>query len=404
MKDDNLEIKVFSFTVDEICRVIRGYPEGSSRYPSTIGVNTLYSNLKRIGWTKSDVREFISNIEKSLNKEGIKIEWGSKIDLDNYTPPDQSWENSIRQYKPDQGDFSRNHDLAAIEMIQAKRPHRVRRIEESRAFFLTSDNKLCRFNFDEMGHVNDSTICEVLQDRLVANILWLKNPNSGTPLKSIIAAHSRELLIDRRLWDKFNDVLRKLAKEGKVKDQDISILFYHGFIEDTLREMNESESDKITAEFVIEEIEKASKYRDTEIESITNEFREQENLFIEQLQKASEVINKEQQMAFEKISSIRKALFLSAEKIARRGSISFATLFTILALLATFGLYWLIENVLSWPGYSKIFIALFIGGGGLVGIWKNLRKHFETQFFDRIYLKKLIEASLDEEEKPPNPA
>lgn len=75
LKEHDFNLKVFSFTIDEICKVINGYISESHRYPISIEVNTLYSSLKRKGWKKSNAKEFIINVEEILDKEGIKIEW-----------------------------------------------------------------------------------------------------------------------------------------------------------------------------------------------------------------------------------------------------------------------------------------------------------------------------------------
>ena len=47
-----------------------------------------------------------------------------------------------------------------------------------------------------------------------------------------------------------------LEREQKVKDDNISTLFYHGYIEDVLRELDEDEVGIITPVFVLEEIQK----------------------------------------------------------------------------------------------------------------------------------------------------
>ena len=67
----------------------------------------------------------------------------------------------MSKYKPDQGLLYQNHDLAAINMIERMRRHPVRRIEDSKAFLLTSDGKLSQFDFIELGHKESSTVCEV---------------------------------------------------------------------------------------------------------------------------------------------------------------------------------------------------------------------------------------------------
>ena len=95
----------------------------------------------------------------------------------------------MKAYKGDQQLFHQNHDLFAIEKIKELRRYSIRKIEESKFFFLTSDRKLSRFNYLEMGHQSNGTICEIILDTLLTNILWLKDPRAKLSLKSIITVH-----------------------------------------------------------------------------------------------------------------------------------------------------------------------------------------------------------------------
>lgn len=390
LKSNNLDIRVFPFTLDEICKVLSGYPENASRYPATIRVNTLYSNLKVKGWTKSDVKEFIANLERRLDEEGIRIDWDKNVDLENYTPPKSEW-RKITNYKPRQELLHQNHDLAAIEMIKKIRGHAVRRIEDSKAFFLSSDGKLVRFDFVELGHRENSTLCEVLQDRLVANILWLKNPDSNVPLKAIIAAHSRNFLIDRRLWDRFNEVLKKLAMNGKVSESDISLLFYHGFIEDVLLEMDETDADEITPEFVIDEIEKVAKLYEQETALV----KQIENEYLQQLKQAEKRADEEIQKHIDTIRKLKEQIKKDALKSASVYANLLSTFYTLLILLGVIGLYWISTNILAIEGLCTIILSLSIGSGGIYKIWKKLRLSMRQKIFDKTYLKKLKDLGLE---------
>jgi len=209
-------------------------------------VDTLYSSLNKQGWTKTRAKEFVANIESILQENGIEIEWEEDIDLNTYSPKNEDLRNLIREYKPLQSVYHQNHDLAAIEKIEELRGKPIRKIEDSKVFFLTSDIRLSRLNFTKMGHKENGTVCEAYLDRLLTNILWLKDPCMELPLKSIIAAYSRDLFIKRRIWDKFYEALQQLRQEKKVDDENISTLFYHGYIEDILKDIDEQESDKIT--------------------------------------------------------------------------------------------------------------------------------------------------------------
>jgi len=63
LKNHGINLKVFSFTVDEICRVIGGYVERAYRYPIIIPVESIYSTLKRRNWTAVDAMKVIEVVE-----------------------------------------------------------------------------------------------------------------------------------------------------------------------------------------------------------------------------------------------------------------------------------------------------------------------------------------------------
>jgi hypothetical protein len=399
LKEYGFNLKVFDFTVNEISKVIGGYSREAYRYPLSARVDTLYSSLKSKGWSKTDAQKFIVDLENILDKNEIKIEW-TDIDIKTYKPPDETLRNLMRKYKALQQLYHQNHDLAAIEEIKKLRGRPVRKIEDSKACFLTSDVKLGRLNFIEMGHKDNGTVCEVILDRLLTNILWLKNPNLKLSLNSIIAVHSRDLFIKKRIWNSFYDVLHQLRQEGKVKDEDISMLFYHGYIEDVLREFDEAEADKFTPEFVIEKIEEAAKFKEEETERM---IREKDEEFLQQLKEA--VSKKEQEKEQEKerewlerVQKIKNSLQESGEREASIYSNISASILTLTALLILYGIYLLFKK---W-GFSEFpaFIIPFLtGSSGLWGLWTRVRSNLKAMLVKHIYTKKLKEATLDDENK-----
>lgn len=401
LKSYDFDLKAFGFTVNEISRVINFYHRESHRYPTSIRVNTLYSNLKRKGWRKTDARDFIINIEQTLQQQGITIEWTKDINLHNYTP-DEGLREAIRKYKPDQSAFHRNHDLVAIAKIHELREKTIRRIEDSKALFLTSDARLNRFNLVELGHKQNGTICETILDRLLANILWLKNPRTKPPLKSIIAAHSRGLFVNRRVWDRFYEVLQELKREGKIRDDDISTLLWHGYVEDALRSIEETETNKITPQFVLEEVEKAEKLREEAMEKkikgiekakeeeMEMELRRAKEEFLESLeQRISEVELKKEREWLDKIQTIKESLREhSRTKAASRSNI-YTLLLTLAFIVVIIVAYFII------PSETLDLILTVVGGGGLLGLWK-LRGKMRNWLFERTYKQKLEEIKLDE--------
>lgn len=391
LKERKFPLKVFSFTVDEICRVINGYSGKEYYYPTTFMVNTLYSSLRMKGWKETDAKEFIANIEKTLSEIGVQIEWVSDVDLENYDPPNAELRTLMAKpkYKPLQGKYSQNHDLAAIERAKELRRHPVRNIEDSKILFLTSDKRLAKFNFTEMGHQKNTTVCEAILDSLLTNILWLKDPDANISLEPMIAAYSQDLFVKGRVWEQFRETLRKVKQEQNVSDEAIAGLFYHNYIEDSLREFDETQIEDITPEFVLEEIEQAAKRKEKEAE-------EKEREFIQHLKEA--VSNKERQKEtewLERLQGIKSNVRKAAEKSSTKRSFIYASLSTLLLLSMVYGIHlglkgWGLFDILPW------LIPLLIGSGGVFGIWSKLRKFFRSKLSNSIYLKKLRETGLEE--------
>jgi len=162
LRNARFDLRVFSFTLEEICRVIRRYPTELNYYPISIAVDSIYSQLKRRGWRATDAREFIISAEEVLRDKGVGIEWVKDVDLEAHDGTSQELQSLLSEYKPLQGVFSRNHDLMAIERVRQIRGKPIRRIENAKAVFLTSDVRLSRFKFTEMRHKQNGTICEAV--------------------------------------------------------------------------------------------------------------------------------------------------------------------------------------------------------------------------------------------------
>ncbi len=408
LKKLEFRLNVFSFTVDEICRVIGRYPKMLNRYPTSIGVDTIYSNLKIKGWKETDAKDFIVNIETILREKGVKIKWVADIDLNNYEPKNADYIDIIRQYKPLQDAFNRNHDLAAIEEIKTLRKIPLRKIEDAKAIFLTEDDGLSKFNFVELAHKTNGTVCEVILAKLLTSILWLKNPTAEVSLKAIIAAYSRELFIKRRIWDKFYDVLYQLRQEEKTDDDKISMLFYHRYIEDILRKFDEADSDQITSEFVLGKIEEAARLPEKDIkkkleylekikaEEIRKEVVKKEKEFLKCIK--FEVSKKEQEKDkewSEEIREIKKKARRGAEGSA--GNIMFILRSLITVLFSIPCIFYIVKG--KWEIFLRVqgavsiiaFLLIFIFGiSDIKGLWK----HFEEKLADTIYNKKVKDLGL----------
>jgi len=327
LKEFRFDIRILHSTISEICNVVKGYRRQYYKYPRNLKIDTIFSTLRRKGWGKSDVHEFIIDLESELKKKGVLVELSINIDLSTYKPKEQELFVKLDRYKPGQHILGKYHDMSAIESIRDIRGKKIRAIEECKAAFLSSDIRLSQYNFIEMGHHSEGTICEVFLDRLFTNILWLKNPKLNLPLEAIISIHSRDLFINWQVWDRFYDVLQELHKSGRVDEGRISTLFYHNYIERILQVIDEADIDKITPSFVLEHIQEQSKYIDQKHEVDKSVL--QEKLIGEfESDKRKMEVEKEEEF-FKKMKKIKSNISSLAKRKASRYLIGIRVIFAL---------------------------------------------------------------------------
>lgn len=176
LKKFNFKLKVFDFTLQEINRVLNNAILERKKYIKGIRINSIYSVVTEKELSEIDIINKIREIPQELEDLDIKIEI-TNINVMDYTPTKEDFE-VLKEYKDIGSHYSINHDIVAIKQIAKIRGSKKRKIEESVAFFLSSDLKLSKANYEKMSHKEDRTITEVIPDILLTNILSLKDPES----------------------------------------------------------------------------------------------------------------------------------------------------------------------------------------------------------------------------------
>lgn len=389
------KFRVFDFTVDEIVGVLRNYQNEQYLYLPSIKVSSIFSSLKAKGWTAADVREFIVKIEEKLWGLGIGIE-PTKVDLEKYIPTKKEYRGILSRYKPGQGILGQNHDLAAIEKIMEIRRQSMWRIESAKAFFLTSDVRLTKYNFLEMGHKKKVTICEVILDRLLTNILWLKNPTliKELPLKSIIAMHSRHLFIDKEVWKRFYDTVEDLRKKGNINEKDISILLYDQHIQEVLRTYDSENAEEVNAGFVLENIKDVKKHLDKAKEQ---ELERQKGAFEERI---AQIEKDKNERWYHALDRIKEGIKKEANKLAKYLYVGLVIMTVILLVVVS---VWTIPLVLRkwdviepivWLVSAFFSIIWFLLGFKFDPL--RIRVRLREWLFNLIYLRKLRNLRVEE--------
>lgn len=259
------EFRVFDFTVSEIVGVLSQYPRKAKGYYPGVKVGSVYSSLRSRRWTASTLRKFIADIEQHLADKGIRIE-STSVDISPSSLYAAERLADLRQYKPEQGLLGQNHDLAAIDRVVSVRGSDVRRLEDAKAFFLTSDYRLTQYCGKERGHHDKATISEVILDRVLTNILWIKKPTimKAVPLHTIIAMHSRHLFVDKAVWERFHTTVQELRTRGTIDDRDIALLVYDQRVRELLANIEPADASKIDPEWMLQNLEETKQRIDEE--------------------------------------------------------------------------------------------------------------------------------------------
>ncbi len=250
-------LTVYDFTILEMNHVLINYIKNENQYPSNIKIKSLYSELKRRGLNTSDIFRIISNLEEDLKILKINKKH-TNLNIEKYDPINKKLDSSLWKMKPQQSNFYHNHDIMLLEKAANLRKQKVFNFEKVNSLIITSDFKITKLCYLEMGHKSNNSISEIILDRTMTNLLFLKNPKIELSLATIISGFSSELFIKNIIWEKFYKTMKKLRNEGRVSDDMISNLFYHCFIEKELIQYEETDIDIINDDFVLKKIEEAS--------------------------------------------------------------------------------------------------------------------------------------------------
>jgi hypothetical protein len=390
--NNKFQLKVFDFTVGEMVRVLNGYLKEKDKYFPNIKVNSIYSNLKSKGWTKQDLIQFIAKVEQEISKIGVQIEY-TAIDLNKWDATDKEIYSRLSYYKPEQPIMGQKHDICAIYKIIELRKRPQREIENCYALFLTSDLKLTKFDYNEFGHRDNSTVIEVISDRFLTTLLWLKNPKTvkDLPLETIVSLHS-EVLIDRTIWNRFYENLVNLKKKERISEEDVATLIYYHQLEHDLAIVDNP--DEIEEDFVLKEIEKSRLKIDEKIRKEARGKIEEGKKKLEEEYK--EKLTQKEEEYLKHIESIKENIKGESTK---KASVYAILILCIPVALLLLGIMLLRVNIMGKlltiiGGVGSIFSILQFFGIRL-SIFE-FKKKLTDCIFNNIYMKRLSKLKIKE--------
>lgn len=386
-KQGTFTFKIFDFTFEELVSYVRRYEDSRYRFVKGVNVDSIYGHLGSIGWASADVREFLTTIDTKFRALGITQEF-TPLHIDKLEVSDARRE-LLKQYKPQQNVRGQNHDLAAIDLVRKRRGGSVQLLEKSRALFLSQDLKLAMFNAIDLHHTNRQTICEVMVDRVFTTLLWLKNPTQikDMPLKTIIAAHSKGLMIEEDVWLRFTETLQALRTRKRVDDLDVSVLVYDQNVQRALALQPSHRRDGIDEAWILKSLETAKK----RIDDKTAQDLKNQKVSFEQSQRDSEQQRFAERMAA--LTAYKGTLKDEAVKRAKRivATVAwFAGIVVVgvsIAILPKVLQHWSVIEPVAWViafAFSAILVVAGLNTDAFQ--WK---KRLTQRLFERNYRKKL---------------
>ncbi len=260
-KQNNLSVRVFSVTLEEINRLLQKYKREKENY-FNIPVNDVYYFLRMNNYDDAKVDLFISKLGDLCSEYGITIESTELLDPAKFSESQKKLYDGLYRHNINLNEkkkerkrgeeaihMSTLHDATVVTRIKNKRGVWSKNLENSKAVFLTSSSRL--HSFIQKSSIKANVFPETILDLTLTNILWLKNPSSdiGCTISHIISLHTKNIFINHGIWKRFLSTIKELREENKIDDNDYASLISNNQI--TLNFLKTSKSDKITPQKVL---------------------------------------------------------------------------------------------------------------------------------------------------------
>ncbi|HTF20890.1 MAG TPA: hypothetical protein VK658_22605 [Chryseolinea sp.] len=207
IKNTGGKIKILSITIEEIHKVIEN---AIGSYNGTIPTFTINEACIRLGKNKAWLITYNGNLEKNI-LDGLQIEKESiqpSFIERNQTSPDVE---ALQDKRIRKGNAL--HDVLAYLFVRQVRGNSVSLFQKAKAWFLTSNIELLKFNRE----VNPTHgITEIVLPDALTGLLWLKNPSKliervkSVGLSELMAMTLNEEIASKELINEFESTIKGL--------------------------------------------------------------------------------------------------------------------------------------------------------------------------------------------------
>jgi len=202
-------------------------------------------------------------------------------------------------------------------------------------------------------------------------------------LKSIVAAHSKNLFVDRRVWERFLEVMQELRQQGEVHDEDLANLLYRDYVSTVLIDVEASDVAKVNKQFILQEVAKAWEAREREraldLETLKEEQAERLRAFAEGMEATWK-------------AKIEKGLADIEERCRRRASLVAVLLCALctgayIVVVALLFLLVLSEPFKPWVSAVALAAAFLAPSSIVAALWRFLRPWMRRNLARRLYAR-----------------
>jgi len=280
-----IEIRVLDFVLDECRALLRHYEQQYDSGELPADPSSVFVQMKLRGLTPGDVLLLRTYIVDRLQGHGVEVE-KTGVDPRRFMPEDSALVDVLMHMKGETSPRRTKVDLAAIDQVQRRRGGQVADLESSKFAILSSDRTLARFNTQNMGHAAAGTYPEIVLDKILTTVVWLKNPGLDVPLEAVVAAHSRGLLHKQAVWFQVVRELARASADGYATPRDVSI-FLSADGPDVIAE-GVSRVEEVTPQVVRAVIAQARTAHESELENIMEVLAAESRKAIEEVRTTAE--------------------------------------------------------------------------------------------------------------------
>lgn len=273
IKENNIKVKVFSFSIDEAINYIQYFQNNGKEYIKWMEVDSIYQYFTDKWYNDSDIIKIIDTLDQEIENLWIEVDdiqtnkLSKKIeDYDIETLKNQNYTKKqldILSKFNCKNKNAKEHDIFVIESLKELRwKNSPRRIELSKYLFLTNDYNLyltdCIINNKGFEIWK---IPNIIYSSILSNYLWIKNPSWESDIQIPIAFSSLESywIIDDKVWHSFCDKVDDMKEKKEISEWEVSMLISSEEIKKQLIRVSHNSDKKVSKKLVTKSIENVKK-------------------------------------------------------------------------------------------------------------------------------------------------